>query len=106
MNLKRPIDYEPSQGACFEVVFEKSRHLTGADTTSFEATLSTDEHGKQSWVFKDVQETTFERVVSLANEGLSQADIAGELGINKSSVCRHIRKGKEQGKLSEKSKVA
>lgn len=106
LNLKRPIDYEPSQGACFEVVFEKSRHLTGADTTSFEATLSTDEHGKQSWVFKDVQETTFERVVSLANEGLSQADIAGELGINKSSVCRHIRKGKEQGKLSEKSKVA
>lgn len=106
LNLKRPIDYEPSQGACFEVVFEKSRHLTGADTTAFEATLSTDEHGKQSWIFRDVTETTFERVVSLANEGLSQADIAGELGINKSSVCRHIRKGKEQGKLSEKSKVA
>lgn len=106
LNLKRPIDYEPSQGACFEVVFEKSRHLTGADTASFEATLSTDEHGKQLWVFKDVVETTYERVCSLFNEGLSQADIASELGINKSNVCRYIRKAKDQGKIIENSKVA
>lgn len=104
LKLKSPVDYEPSQGACFEVIFEKCRHLTGSDTSSFEATLSTDTNGDQIWLYKDVVETTFERVVSLANEGLSQADIANELEINKSNVSRHLRKARDEGKLSTEVK--
>jgi DNA-binding CsgD family transcriptional regulator len=104
LKLKRPIDYEPSQGACFEVIFEKARHLTGEDTTSFEATLTTGNDGNQAWVFKDVSQTTYERVIDLANNGLSQSDIAAELEINKSTVSRHMRKAKADGKLMEPAK--
>jgi putative DNA primase/helicase len=104
LKLKRPIDYEPSQGACFEVIFEKARHLVGDDTTSFEASLTSDASGKQFWVFKDVLETTFERVIELANEGLSQREIADELEINKSTVSRHMRKAREEGKLERTAK--
>ena len=104
LKLKRPVDYEPSQGACFEVIFEKARHLSGEDTASFEATLTRGEDTSQIWVFKDVVETTYERVVSLANEGLSQTEIANELEVNRSTVSRHIRKAKEEGRLSESAK--
>lgn len=101
LKLKRPADYEPSQGACFEVIFEKARHLSGSDTTSFEATLTADETGKQLWVFKDVTETTYERVIELVNIGLNQNDIAHELDINKSSVSRAVKKAKAEGKLPQ-----
>ncbi len=99
LKLKRPTDYEPSQGARFEVIFEKARHLAGDETTSFEATLSKDEADKQLWVFKDVSETTYERVIELMKVGLSQNEIANELEINKSNVSRHVRKARTEGKL-------
>jgi len=104
LKLKRPVDYEPSQGACFEVIFEKARHLSGEDTTSFEATLTRSEDNGQAWVFKDVVETTYERVVSLANEGLSQVEIANELEVNRSTVSRHIRKATVEGRLEKPAK--
>ena len=98
IKLKRPVDYEPSQGAAFELIFEKARHLTGEDTASFEARLTTNPlSGLQEWIYKDVALTTFDRVVTLAKEGLTQHEIATELQINKSNVCRHWRKATEQG---------
>lgn len=98
IKLKRPVDYEPSQGAVFELIFEKARHLKGEDTASFEARLTTNSvSGLQEWIYKDVALTSFDRVVSLANEGLSQHEIANELQINKSNVSRHWKKAAEQG---------
>lgn len=97
ISLKRPSDYDPDQGARFEVRFEKARHLTGADSAPFEAWLQADEHGRQAWTLKPISETTFERVVELANLGMSQKEIADEIGVNKSSVCRAWNKAHEQG---------
>lgn len=98
IKLKRPVDYEPSQGAVFELIFEKARHLKGEDTASFEARLTTNPvSGLQEWIYKDVALTSFDRVVSLANVGLSQHEIANELQINKSNVSRHWKKAVEHG---------
>lgn len=98
IKLKRPVDYEPSQGAAFELIFEKARHLKGEDTASFEARLTTNPvSGLQEWIYKDVALTSFDRVVTLANEGLSQSEIANELQLNKSNVSRHWKKAVEQG---------
>jgi hypothetical protein len=105
IKLKRPVDYEPSQGAVFELIFEKARHLTGEDTASFEARLTTNQAtGLQAWVYKDVAQTSFERVVNLAGEGLSQSEIAKELQINKSNISRHWKKAIEQGLIQRNSK--
>ena len=38
-SLKRPIDYDASQGARFEVHFTKSRGFFGEDAAPFEARL-------------------------------------------------------------------
>ena len=105
IKLKRPVDYEPSQGAVFELIFEKARHLTGEDTASFEARLTTNPAtGLQEWVYKDVAQTSFERVVNLAVEGLSQTEIANELQLNKSNVSRHLKKAVEQGLIQRGKK--
>ncbi len=97
ISLRRPADYSPTDGACFEVHFEKARHLYGEAMNPIEAKLTTDEIGLQSWVIRTVEESTFDRVVSLAKEGLSQREIADELQVNKSNVSRHFRKAKTQG---------
>lgn len=98
--LRRPAEYQPDQGAVFEVHFEKNRGLFGDEVRPIEATLSTDEHGTMTWHTRTVEDSTFEKVVSLLNEGLKQGDIADELGVNKSTVSRHARKAKAMGLLT------
>ena len=92
INLRRPAEYNPEDGAVFEVHFEKTRDMHGQDVEPFEARLQTDAQGKSVWTFSSVEDSTFNRVVTLANDGLSQKEIALELGVNKSNVSRHMRK--------------
>ena len=98
--LRRPAEYQPDQGAVFEIHFEKNRGLFGDEVKPIEASLSTDEHGTMTWRTRTVEDSTFDKVVSLLNEGLKQGDIADELGVNKSTVSRHARKAKASGLLT------
>jgi len=100
LGLKRPADYETEQGARFEVHYEKARHLFGDDSKPFEAALRTDDGGMQ-WTFRDVADATMDRVVSLFKEGLSQTEIANELGVNRSTVCRAVKRAKNDGMLTK-----
>ena len=95
--LKRPPDYVPEDGAAFEIHFEKARGFHGEDVAPVEAKLTTDDRGKQVWVTKTREASTLERVAALLSEGLSQKDVAIELGINKSNVSRHARKARAEG---------
>lgn len=103
IELKHPVDYQPEEGARFIVNFSKARHLSGTDTQPFEAMLQTID-GLQVWTTKPASESTKEQVIELANLGLSQTDIAKELDINKSTVCRHYKKAMDEGLIAEKSK--
>ncbi len=99
ITLRRPPAYDPAAGAVFEVHFEKARGLYGKDCEPFEAKLTTDAQGKQSWATRNVIDGTVERAVELHNLGLSQKEIADELGLNKSSVCRAMKKAETEGKI-------
>lgn len=103
VGLRRPPDYDPASGACFEIHFEKARHLSGDDVTPIEAQLTTDTKGICTWAWRKVADSTFDRVVSLANEGLSQSEIANELEVNRSTVSRAWRKAEAEGKLAAQS---
>ena len=94
ITLKRPSDYEPEQGARFEVHLEKARGLMGEDVSPFEATLTEDEHGNQAWTVKSLKAVTLQRVIELEKEGLNQRDIAKELGLSKSTVNRLLMQAK------------
>lgn len=98
--LRRPSDYEPSQGARFEVNFEKARALFGKDVSPFEATLETDAHGRQIWKTTDASNNLRDRAIELHEIGLSQADIAGELGCARSTIMRNLREAERDGKTT------
>jgi hypothetical protein len=102
--LRRPADYTADQGARFLVEFRKARHLVGKDTEPFEAWLQWDENGRQVWTTQTVQESTYEQVLELAALSMSQTDIAKELDINKSTVCRHWARGVKEGRIAPKGK--
>lgn len=106
ITLKHPEPYNPADGAVFEVHFEKARGLYGIDTKPFEARLTVDAHDTPTWTIRDIEDTTLDRVIELHNLGLKQHEIADELGIDKSNVCRALKRAEDDGKIPHRKKVA
>jgi len=98
--LKRPGDYTPDQGACFQIHFEKARGLYGDDTKPFEVKLTTDQFGRQEWMMKPLEESTAEKVAALLNDGVAQNEIAELLGVTKGTVSKAKKRAQENGLLS------
>lgn len=84
--LKRPKDYEPEQGARFEVHFEKARGFHGAEAKPFEISFN---NGK--WQAKDLENVLLDHVRELHADGVSQRQIAAELNISLSQAHRLIK---------------
>lgn len=99
INLKRPIDYVESEGARFEVHFEKARALWGEAVDPFEAKLVTDAHDVQSWAMQAVAVVDDARVRELWDSGLTLSDITREVGLHKSNVSRRLTKAQAAGEL-------
>lgn len=99
LSLRRPSDYSPDQGAAFEVHFEKSRGFTGEEAEPLDVSLASTPAG-QTWVWRKLDTSTYQKVLELAKEGISQAEIARELDVNRSTVSRHVRTAKRKGEIS------
>ena len=93
IHLKRPSDYEPDQGARFEVHLEKARGIYGDDAKPFEAQLETKD-GADHWAVKSLEDANEARVIEATEEGLSSREIAKELGMSKSTVNNIRRRHK------------
>ena len=104
--LRRPADYVPDQGARFEVHFEKARALYGDDVAPFEASLVTDQDGKQDWQLRMVADASESQMIELAELGLSAREIGAELGVNHSTVVRRLKSAREEGRLNAPAKKA
>jgi predicted ATP-dependent serine protease len=102
--LRKPENYSPDSGTCFEVHFEKNRRLYGDEIKPFEAHLeshlSNDGVETINWECKSLEDSTYEKVCRLSCDGLSNTDITQELAINKSTVSRHVKRGKQEGKIN------
>ena len=93
--LKRPAEYSPSEGARFEVHFEKARHLVGDQLNPFEAQFDPSAPG--GWRVEGLEGSIDARIVEMLGMGLSVTDIAREVELNKSNVSRRIHAMREQG---------
>ena len=93
--LRKPASDELN-GASFEVRFEKHRGLFGEDIKPFVSSLS---NGK--WTLETIEDNTYRQIVALAETGLSQVEIAEEIGKHKSTVSRHLARAKATGELSK-----
>jgi RecA-family ATPase len=100
ISLKKPSGSSPTEGANFEVHFEKNRGFSGQDADSFNASLSINNE-EQIWTRQAIADSSFDRTLKLAKEGLTCSEIAKELSLNKSTTSRHIAKAKEKGLLPE-----
>lgn len=92
IKLERPKDYSPEDGARFELTFTKARHLRGQEAEGLEISLHTDDDGAARWRCQTSEGSTYAKVCQLAKDGLSQANIARELALNRSTVSRHHQK--------------
>ena len=95
--LRRPCDYSPDKGACFEVHFEKARGIYGDATKPFEASLTTGSDERQEWVMKNLEESTAEKVAKLLKEGVQQGEIAEMLGLTKGAVSKAKKRAENMG---------
>jgi DNA-binding CsgD family transcriptional regulator len=93
--LQRPPGYELKEGAVFRIIWKKGRGLHGKVMEPFEATLA-EKDGQRIWLTKPVALSTLERVAALKAEGLSQSEVAEELGIHRSNVNRAWKRVKAQ----------
>jgi predicted ATP-dependent serine protease len=92
--LKKPAGSSPSEGACFEIRFEKNRHLVGAEVAPIKVQLIKNEDGKQDWEWEAVQDQStdmLEPMLKLKAKGLNQSEIAKKLGVNRSTVSRALK---------------
>jgi DNA-binding CsgD family transcriptional regulator len=103
ITLERTKDYDSSQGARFNVKFEKNRGFFGDDAKAFECHLRTDEKGLLFWSTQPIEESLYERVIILFNDGLEQKEIAEELDIHKGTVSKYLKRAGQEGKLIKES---
>ena len=90
--LRRPKDYDATEGARFEVHFEKNRGFTGEDAQTLEAQLTVNTLGAAKWAVTVLGERLAEEVAELVKQGKTEREIATALGIAKTTVNRHKRK--------------
>jgi KaiC/GvpD/RAD55 family RecA-like ATPase len=98
IQLRRPDDYDPEEGARFEVRLTKARGVFGEDAAPFVAKLEVRD-GADIWSAATLTDLNFETVLELSKSGKSIRDIEGELGISRSRVQRIQTKLKEEGRL-------
>jgi len=91
--LKRPPHSKPSDGANFEVHFEKARNLTGTDVEPFFVKLTEDENKHLVWQCAQQPAQSDCRKIEaskLEKAGDSRTEIAKKLGVNKSTITRWL----------------
>jgi putative DNA primase/helicase len=99
--LVHPDDYQPDQGARFEVHFEKLRGFVGDAAKPFEARLEVRD-GQAIWTMRDLEDVTLAKAADMFNDGMTTREVAAELGISKSAGARLRKRAETQGLLDDR----
>lgn len=91
IRLERPSDHRPEEGARFTVRFEKARALCGAAVAPFEVTLAADGDDAGRWAMTTAEDADAP-LLALHAQGLSLDAIGKQLGVDKSTVSRRLRR--------------
>lgn len=79
--LRHAEDYNPTDGARFEVHLEKARNMYGPDCEPFEVRMETRD-GAAIWLMNSLEDVTEAKANALFADGASVRDVAKELGIS------------------------
>lgn len=97
ITLKHPKDPDPSEGAKFEIHFEKSRGFTDEKARPFCVQLFSNDQDPMKWNVSEIEDVDLDKIIELNNDGLTQREIAKEIGKSAAYVNKLIRKAKEAG---------
>lgn len=95
--LKKPADYEPTEGLRVEVVFEKSRNLDGGEIPQIEVSLST-KNNQAVFMVQEAQTDPISIVHALIADGASRKEIEQELSLNRYQLTRLAKKAEIQNR--------
>ena len=94
IHLKRPEEYDSSEGAVFNVKFDKHRHFAGEYARSFKCAIKVDDNNKVSWDISDFKDVASEELLTAYCGGLpdiTYKKLSEEFGISTSSIGRTIK---------------
>jgi hypothetical protein len=94
ITLKRPAEYQTSEGARFELLFEKARNLTGDDAAPLDVAMLS-EGDRIRWEWKSAENAIVERIADMVDEGASRHDIETELEISRFQLGRIVKTANE-----------
>lgn len=99
IGLRRPADYEPREGARFEVHFNKARGLNGDAVEPFEALFQVRDDAA-TWATRTLADIQLARAAALYRDGAKPADVQQELSVSRATAYRLKAKAQEAGLLS------
>lgn len=99
IRLARPTDYEAKEGARFDLTFSKARHLFGDDAEGLQVDMKTRPDGTALWGWNPLADATRSQVVELLNGGMTQSEIAAELGLSRGAVSKQVARARRDGQL-------
>lgn len=97
ISLRRPPEYENTEGAKFELHFEKARNFTGDDAQPLEVELKSFDD-RIEWKYKPASDAILDRVEALAADGASRQEIMLETGLSRFQLKRMIDKARDSGR--------
>lgn len=97
IKLMRPDNYDPQDGAVFELHFEKARNLTGDQAMPLDVRLVSNDDGSICWEWKAAEAGTVECIKALVADNASRAEIQQELGMSRFQLSRIVEKANKAG---------
>jgi putative DNA primase/helicase len=94
--LRRPSDYEPVEGARFEVHIEKGRGMTGDALKPFEAKFEVRDNAAV-WTTREIEDAKLAEIKMLVEDKMSVTKIAEMVGMSRAQTYRLVKKIKAGG---------
>lgn len=97
--LKQPDDYKAQEGARFDVIFDKTRHFSGEDATSFQVQLKNEED-RWWWEISDTPEDDeIKKIAEMRKNKITIEQIVQATKLTKAQIEWRIKKAKDKGLL-------
>ena len=100
ITLRKPENYDPREGARFEVHYEKARGFYGEEAIPFEASLK-EENGKFLWHVQKIENPQVDQILTLHEQKRTQREIAEELGLGLGTVNRRLKEMQEKNAFND-----
>lgn len=97
ISLKQAEEYDPEEGASFEIHFEKARHFFGNEAAPFYVRLLENEGFSRWEISLSAKDKEILEIAELMNQGLTIQEIAQETNLSKSQVETRMKKAKLAG---------